>query len=54
MYLLTSTNIASPLSTWVPIWTNVTAGSGSFTTNIANAVNPALGRQFYILSTTNN
>ena len=54
MYLLTSTNIASPLNTWVPLWTNVTAGSGSFTTNIANAVNPALGRQFYILSTTHN
>jgi len=29
-------------------------GSSSFTTNLPNVVNPALGHQFYILSSTNN
>ena len=53
IYLLTSTNIALPLSSWTPIWTNSTSGSGSFTTNLLNTVNPALGRQFYILGSTN-
>jgi hypothetical protein len=42
-----------PLSSWTPIWTNSTSGSGSFTTNLLNTVNPALGRQFYILGSTN-
>jgi fibronectin-binding autotransporter adhesin len=54
VYLLTSTNVAAPLNTWAPIWTNVLSGSGSFTTNLANAVNPALHQQFYRLSNTNN
>ena len=54
IYLLTSTNLANPINTWVPIWTNVLSGSGSFTTNLPNAVNPALKQQFYILSNTNN
>jgi autotransporter-associated beta strand protein len=53
-YLLTSTNVASPLNTWTPVWTNTAGGSGTVTTNLSNAVNPALGRQFYILSTTHN
>lgn len=52
-YLLTSTNVAAPLSTWTPVWTNVAGGSGTLTTNLSNVVNPALGRQFYILGTTN-
>jgi hypothetical protein len=50
---LTSTNVAAPLNTWQPIWTNVFSDSSSFTTNVPNAVNPALGEQFYILSNTN-
>jgi len=54
VYLLTSTNVAAPISTWTPIWTNVLGGSGSFTTNLLNAVNPAFNQQFYILSNTNN
>ena len=53
-YLLTSTNVASSLSTWTPVWTNTVGDSGILTTNIANAVNPVLGQQFYILSTTRN
>jgi len=54
VYLLTSTNVANPLNTWTPVWTNVLGGSGSFTTNLSGAVNPALQQQFYILSNTNN
>ncbi len=53
-YLLTSTNITAPLITWTPVWTNTVGGSGTLTTNILSAVNPALGRQFYILSTRGN
>jgi autotransporter-associated beta strand protein len=53
IYLLTSTNVASPLSSWTPVWTNTTGGSGTFTTNLLNVVNPVLGRQFYILGNTN-
>ena len=54
VYLLTSTNVAAPLNTWTPIWTNVLNGNGSFTTNLPNAVNPALNQQFYLLGNTNN
>ena len=54
VYLLTSTNVAAPLNTWTPIWTNVLSGSGSFTTNLSDAVTPALNQQFYLLSNTNN
>ena len=56
VYLLTGTIIANPikLNTWVPIWTNVLSGSGSFTTNLSNAVIPGAKQQFFILSTTNN
>ena len=54
VYLLTSTNVAAPINTWTPIWTNVLSGSGSFATNLSNAVNPALNQQFYLFSNTNN
>jgi len=54
VYLLTSTNIASPINTWLPVWTNVFTGDSSFTTNIPNAVDPAKGKQFYILGNTHN
>jgi autotransporter-associated beta strand protein len=53
-YLLGSSNVASALNGWTPFWTNVAAGSGSSTDTVINAVNPASGGQFYILSTTNN
>jgi autotransporter-associated beta strand protein/T5SS/PEP-CTERM-associated repeat protein len=53
VYLLTSTNVAAPVSTWTPIWTNVLGGSGSFSTNLLNAVNPSFKQQFYLLSNTN-
>jgi autotransporter-associated beta strand protein len=54
VYLLTSTNLMTPISLWTPIWTNVLSGSGSFSTNLLNAVNPAARQQFYLLSNTNN
>jgi len=54
VYLLTSTNLTSPINTWTPIWTNILTGSGSFTTNLLNAVNPALKQEFYLLGNTNN
>jgi autotransporter-associated beta strand protein len=54
VYLLTSTNVAAPVSTWTPIWTNVLGGSGSFSTNLLNAVNPSFKQQFYLLSNTHN
>ena len=54
VYLLTSTNVAAPINTWTPIWTNVLSGSGSFTTNLSNAVNPVVNQQFYLLSNANN
>jgi len=54
VYLLTSTNLATPIRLWTPIWTNVLSGSGNFSTNLLNAVNPAFKQQFYLLSNTNN
>jgi hypothetical protein len=54
VYLLTSTNIASPLNTWLPVWTNVFTGDSSFTTNIPNAVDSTQGKQFFILGNTHN
>ncbi len=46
--LLTSTNLALPVSQWTPLVTNSFDGNGNFdfTTN----VDPTLSRQFYILS----
>ena len=52
-YVLTTTNLAAPLNTWTPIWTNVSSGSGNYTSNLLNAVNPAVNQQFFILSSTN-
>ncbi|MGI8967034.1 MAG: hypothetical protein ACR2H1_13240, partial [Limisphaerales bacterium] len=50
-YLLTSTNIAQPLSQWSPVWTNsvTTRGSNNFTVTISNAVSSGAAPQFYIL-----
>jgi autotransporter-associated beta strand protein len=54
IYLLTTTNLTTPISLWTPIWTNVLSGSGSFSTNLLNVVNPAFKQEFYLLSNTNN
>jgi fibronectin-binding autotransporter adhesin len=51
-YIITATNIGSPLNQWKTIATNVAAGD-AFSFGGTNAVNPVLGKQFYILSSTN-
>jgi alpha-tubulin suppressor-like RCC1 family protein len=48
-YLLTSTNLAMPLSLWTPCATNVLGATGDFTITATNAVNPNDAQQFYIL-----
>ncbi|HXF10160.1 MAG TPA: hypothetical protein VN625_05195, partial [Desulfuromonadaceae bacterium] len=56
-YLLSSTNIAQPLSQWIVVATNVVGSvgaNGSFTFTGTNVVVPADPRKFYILSNTNS
>jgi autotransporter-associated beta strand protein len=48
-YVLTSTNIALPLSNWTAKSSNLWNGSNSFTFNATNAVTPGAPQQFYIL-----
>jgi hypothetical protein len=48
-YVLTSTNVARPLNSWLPVSTNVLAGSGNFSITASNAFHPASPVQFYIL-----
>ena len=47
--VLGSTNVALPLAQWTPLFTNVFAPDGSFNLS-TNILNPALPRQFFILS----
>jgi autotransporter-associated beta strand protein len=51
VYLLTSTNLTAPFSSWMPVMTNAVGVNGTIAANLPNAVNPALNQQFYILST---
>ena len=61
VYLLTTTNLLAAhvpapgnvLPNWTPIWTNSFSGSGIWTSNVLNAVNPAWSGQFFELSNTN-
>lgn len=46
-YVLTSTNIAIPLTNWTALVTNTFDGSGGF--SFTNAVNPASPQQFFTL-----
>jgi hypothetical protein len=43
--VLTSTNVAAPLSTWTPVATNTFDGSGSF--SATNAVSAGSGQKFF-------
>jgi hypothetical protein len=52
-YLLSSTNVALPLSQWAPVSTNVVSTSNGFTFTGTNVVIPGSAGQFYILSSTN-
>jgi hypothetical protein len=46
--LLTSTNVAVPLTNWTVVATNNFDGSGNF--QITNGINPGAPQQFYMLS----
>jgi hypothetical protein len=48
-YLLTSTNVATPLSLWSPVSTNVLDASGNFSLAVTNGRAANVPRQFYIL-----
>jgi len=49
-YVLSSTNVATPLNQWVPIATNVLTASGSFTLTASNTVAAGTPQRFYIIS----
>jgi hypothetical protein len=49
-YLLTSTNVTTPLSQWVPILTNVLGASGNFTLTASNSFSLSTRQRFYILT----
>ena len=46
-FVLSSTNVALPLTSWTPIATNTFDGAGHF--NFTNSVNSSIRRQFFIL-----
>ncbi|HXE43329.1 MAG TPA: hypothetical protein VN516_09920, partial [Candidatus Baltobacteraceae bacterium] len=46
-YILTSTNVAAPLSQWIPIATNNFDEAGNF--SITNSTDPVASQQFYLL-----
>lgn len=48
-YVLTTTNVSTPLTGWVPVLTNDLGASGNFTLTVSNALGSGLPRQFYIL-----
>jgi hypothetical protein len=48
-YLLTSTNVAAPLSQWQMVSTNVLGASGNFSLVPTNALFPGASNQFFIL-----
>lgn len=48
-YVLTSTNLTTPLSQWSPIASNLLAANGLFTIIATNAVSHNTPHQFYIL-----
>jgi hypothetical protein len=48
-YLLTSTNVATPLSQWLPVGTNVLGASGNFFLTATNGYLANVPKRFYIL-----
>lgn len=46
-YELASTNVALPLSSWKPVWTNTFLSGGLF--SITNPIKPGTPQQFYLL-----
>jgi hypothetical protein len=47
--VLASTNVALPVSQWLPVATNVLNTSGNFTITATNVVNPSFPQRFYML-----
>jgi hypothetical protein len=56
-YLLSTTNVAAPLSQWIPLATNVIVTNGSagngFTVTETNVIHAGSPQQFFILGNTN-
>lgn len=48
-YVLTSTNVATPLANWTPLSTNTFDGSGNF--SVTNTIVPGVPHEFYLLKT---
>jgi hypothetical protein len=48
--VLTSTSLASPLSQWKALATNVPAATGNFSITATNAITPGAPLQFYVLA----
>jgi hypothetical protein len=48
-YVLTATNLTTPLNQWVPVFTNVLGASGIFSLTVSNSFTAHVPRQFYIL-----
>jgi hypothetical protein len=49
-YVLTSTNLTTPLNQWIPVLTNLLGASGSFTLTTTNTASLSIRQQFYILA----
>lgn len=49
-YVLTSTNLTTPLNQWIPVLTNLLGASGSFTLTTTNTASLGIRQQFYILA----
>jgi len=48
-YILTSTNLTTPLAQWLPVLTNVLPATGNFSLTTSNSFSRNTPRQFYIL-----
>ncbi|MCX6921987.1 MAG: hypothetical protein NT154_02020 [Verrucomicrobia bacterium] len=49
-YVLTSTNLTTPLNQWIPVLTNLLGASGSFTLTATNTASLSIRQRFYILA----
>ncbi len=48
-YVLTSTNVTTPLSEWLPVATNVLGATGPFSISVTNALLPPAAARFFLL-----
>jgi hypothetical protein len=49
-YVLTSTNVSTPFSQWIPVLTNLLGASGNFTLTATNGASLGTPQRFYILA----